>query len=524
MESSPTDVREATKSIVLEKLAIQRETLRRNDLLVFYAEIASLSTALVCALMISYAYKKKLSIHVLELRSAKIPMREKDLPKALPVVYDLALAEKMEQNFPEKAFALYEKMAAMRIKELDALTVRGRLTTQTAIPEKAQEAIDDRPVRTPTFRELFHNGAIEEGGDLLCGFSDVGEPQSRSLDDLKAVAVVGWQGSGKTLSMAYLTACSLIQESNSVAYVIDPHNNHKEGLGNILKPLENTGRLIIVKGFEVGETINNLNKILDDRLTGKASSKARILLVVDELARLSGLDCFNTLMDFIERCTNEIRKANILFIAGSTKWTARHFKGRADIRGTMPSSLVHHTKVSQAKLILEDMDKDTKALLRQVERPGTALLSTSSRSDPSLIHIPLITPADICEVVDFLKVANGQNVSSETFPSVDKCCILGVDKIERETIQPPSNVVKFQPVDKTQVNEKSTAIQPVDKNNEESQEIIEKLRKEINEKRLTLGEISRLTKVDKSWLSKIINGGKVELMSENIRQKLRSLF
>ena len=65
------------------------------------------------------------------------------------------------------------------------------------------------------------------------------------------------------------------------------------------------------------------------------------------------------------------------------------------------------------------MDKDTKALLKQVDRPGTALLSTSSRVDPSLIHVPLITPADIYQVAELLQCANDKNGNSQDISQVD---------------------------------------------------------------------------------------------------------
>ena len=61
--------------------------------------------------------------------------------------------------------------------------------------------------------------------------------------------------------------------------------------------------------------------------------------VIDELARIAKLDIFDEILGFIERCTEETRKANITFFGGSPKWTARHFKGRADIRGCMNSML-----------------------------------------------------------------------------------------------------------------------------------------------------------------------------------------
>lgn len=450
-ETVSQEVRDAQKTVVLKRIAVERENIRRNDALIFYGEIASLFVLLSCALMVSWAYKGRLEVFVMELRNAKIPIRKKDLSKAVQIANDFSIAEKLEATFPEKAFALYEKMAEIRLKELNALMAPRRATIQAALLEATGEVLDLAPRPVPTFAELYARGELQEGKDLICGFNPQGEPQRRSLIDLKAVAVTGWQGSGKTLSMAYLTACTLIQCPGSRAIIIDPHSNHDEGLGSILRPLEGIGRAEIIRGASISAAITRLDKILDDRLEGRESSKNRIILVIDEMARLSKLPCFDTLMAFIERCTNEIRKANILFIGGSTKWTARHFKNRADIRGVMPSSLVHATKISQAELIIEDMGKEEKALLKQVEKPGTALLQTSSQRDPSLVRMPLITPADILHVAENLREANGGNLSSEQILHVD-------DSHKKQTLHVVSQPVSLPVSDQVSESETPTCL------------------------------------------------------------------
>ena len=288
---------------------------------------------------------KRASVHTYQIGQYNtIVVHERDLSIAAPVAMGLVNAQELRQinGGIDKALALYKTLADVQ---------QGKLSAMAALPE--QEQVIDIPMRTPAFREMLSNGAFVEGGDLICGFNPQNEPQTRSMDDLKAISVAGWQGSGKTLSMAYLTACSLIQCPGSFAYILDPHDKHKEGLGNILRPLEKTGRLKVVSKFEISNVIAHLDKILDDRLEGRASSGNRIILVIDELARLIRPSVLSTQFS---ASSNDARtkSARPTFCSWREvrNGLRRHFKGRADIRGTMPSSLVHHTKMSQAKLIL----------------------------------------------------------------------------------------------------------------------------------------------------------------------------
>ncbi len=132
---------------------------------------------------------------------------------------------------------------------------------------------------------------------------------------------------------------------------------------------------------------------------GKEPSTPGILLVIDELARLAKIECFDELVIFLERCTEETRKANMTFIGGSHKWAARHFKGRADIRGCMNSMLINKTKPSQADLLLED--SHDKNLVKQIQHPGEAILVTDFDT-PILVSMPLCTRDDMNTVVDIV--------------------------------------------------------------------------------------------------------------------------
>jgi hypothetical protein len=155
----------------------------------------------------------------------------------------------------------------------------------------------------------------------------------------------------------------------------------------------------------------DLNHTLDRRLSGQEASAPGILLVIDELARLAKMDCFEVLIAFLERCTEETRKANITFIGGSPKWTARHFKGRADIRGCMNAMLIHKTKPSQAELLLEDAHE--KNLVKLLQQPGDAILATDY-GVPTVVSVPLCTRQDMETIAQIL--GNAQTPTSATAP------------------------------------------------------------------------------------------------------------
>ena len=132
------------------------------------------------------------------------------------------------------------------------------------------------------------------------------------------------------------------------------------------------------------------------------------------------MDCFDVLIAFLERCTEEIRKANMTFIGGSTKWNVRHFKGRADIRGCMNSALVHQCKPSQADLLLENT-RDRK-LMQALTGVGQAVLLTDN-APTRLVQIPRCTRQDMQRIANIVgrhqAVENPQTDSEDRRDTVD---------------------------------------------------------------------------------------------------------
>jgi hypothetical protein len=455
---------------------------------------------------------KRASVHTYQIGQYNtIVVHERDLSIAAPIAMSLANAQELKEinGGIDKAFELYQSIAAVQQKQLAKLA-------QDVLPEQAQEAIDV-PVRTPTFRELLESREISPGRPLIFGYrKDTGNPERGKLHDQYSCVAIGMSGGGKTNFLAFLVGQSVLAER---AYfdILDVHYPSPESLGASLGALRNTPFVRVnYNAFLLPGLLAEWEKELDRRLANPKAVFTPYVIVVDEHERWVKKDGF---VAFETRVVNEGRKVKIYLFVTSKSAKADKI-GDSALRDNCVTSYCFQTKTHNARTFFKDEEKVK--LVKQLRAPGDAIY-TNRKDESFVVGLPFAEPEDMEMICEQLKVANGQNLSSETFRPVDKCGVLGVDKMAVSEIQPPSNVVKFQRVEKTEVNEKSTAIQPVDKKNEETQKIIEKLRKDINEKRTTLGEISRQVKVDKAWLSKIINGGKTELMSENIRRKLSEL-
>ena len=388
----------------MEKLELRQRNLKRYDSLKYYGIMFAIAALNLSLLTLVGAYArakmKDASVHTAHIgERGAIPVHYKNLKEFYPIAANLSMAEleAASSSAHENAYQISRRMIEDVTGYTRAIAGKRGLVLPHVDVEQAQDVQNalEAVTTAPDFSELLSSGVAAPGKPIVMGFHQ-GEAQYRSLQDLKSLAVAGWQGSGKTMSTAYIVAASVLAYGVQV-YIVDPHKNHDEGLYTKLKPLEKTRHVTFINPFDTPTLIQNLNQTLDRRLAGEEASSPGILLVIDELARLAKMECFDVLVSFLERCTEETRKANITFIGGSHKWTARHFKGRADIRGCMNSMLIHKTKPSQADLLLED--SQDKHLVKQIDRPGEGILATDF-SSPILVAMPRCTQKDMERVAD----------------------------------------------------------------------------------------------------------------------------
>ncbi len=524
------------------RVQLQRETLRRNDALKFYGLLSLLGTLnlslLIVALGIARARIRAASIQTARIgEHSVIPVREKDLPQLFAIARNLSLAE-LEHAIStshDKAYQISRQMVQDMTSYTRALAgPRAGQERQAAVLGLDRAALPIASVfSTPGCAELLRNGVLAPGKPLVIGFSQ-GQPQYRALHELKSVAVAGWQGSGKTRSMAYLIAAAVITHDVQV-FVVDPHKEHAESLATAIRPLTRSGHVTVTNPFETPELIARLNRILDRRLAGAEPSAPGILLVIDELARLAKMEYFDDLITLLERCTEETRKANITFIGGSPKWTARHFKGRADIRGCMNSMLIHKTKPSQADLLLESAQD--KKLIKQIQHPGDAILVTDY-AEPVVVSMPYCSPQDMELVAEKL------GKKAEEVPEVPKA-----PKVERNVPEvgefPQAATLegalrstphsKIEPCDIAQDKNRKSKILNLASHRQRQQTVttpadltVEIIREQIlyrkqHEKGLTQADIAHWADIDPSTLSRILNQ-RVPLTKEHQQKLFTALF
>ncbi len=511
----------AKTNYTIAKYQLKTKNLARNNTALFYGILASAGTILSGYLF--FIHRKTLpdkkTANIVYARIGKhseIPVDARHVREFEPIAVNLSLAE-IESSISEgtrRTSAIY--LQAVR-DTLSYTKHLGRaITNQTGSePQMLPEAAT---IGTPTFADLLRSGTVAPNKPLVIGYTN-GQPERRAMKDLKAVALGGWQGSGKTRSAAYLIASSVLAY-HAQAYIVDPHRGHKESLSHLIQPLEHTKQIKIVNPFDLPKLITFLNTKLDRRLRGDESSKRSILLVIDELARLAKMEYFDELVTFLERCTAETRKANIVFLGISPKWTARHFKGRADIRGCMNSTLVHKCKESQAELLLEG--KEERQLIKEIRHPGEAILTTDF-ANAQLVRIPFCVREDMEVVAQQIGQKDPVVIQSEQIDTpkdkklpthnAPKNAGEGHEKSESEPVPVSHTHTEEHTVHTAEVTGEVTNSQPFSD---------EELLRKIQEKKaggVSVSQMARDLKFDRTYLSKWLNGN--EDMTDTLRDKLQ---
>lgn len=501
------DLQHAYTRYQIQELEEKRAALQRNNLLKFYGTVGVLVTMNTCLLIIVSGYVrarlKAASVCQTQIgQHSVIPVHYKDLQRFYPIAINLSLAE-IEASVStshETAYQISRQMIADMTNYAHAISVK-QTRFPAADPATSLQTLLPHTSPTPTCANLIQTETLAAGKPLILGYSQ-GQPQYRTLQDLKSVAIAGWQGSGKTLSTAYLIAASVLAYRAHV-YVIDPHKHHPESLSSLITPLESTGLVSLINTFHTPALIRNLHQILDRRLAGEESGEFPILLVIDELARFAKMECFEELLNFLERCTEETRKANITFFGSSPKWTARYFRGRADIRGCMNSMLIHKTKPSQADLLLEDAHD--KKLVKHLQRPGEAILVTDY-APPMLVSIPFCTRHDMQIIATLIKEQDTSKTKAVSMPVSQQAAQFEnfVEEKQPTTTTTSSTAIPFEEIRKKSAGNRQKVIRP-------GQLTLEMLRAQLITlkqyyPKLTQAEIAAEAGISPSLLSKILNG------------------
>lgn len=400
--------------ILLQQYLLQTDRLHRARTITKAFPIAAIIFCLFVGAMIFRKTRPYITIST-ETETMNVPIRhdtetERHLYAIAPVVRNLALAQGDQ----------FDRMVTLWETTVHDLKSGPAILHSMTSGRGSGVETNCLPAHVPTFRTLLEQQMLAYGQPLIMGYHN-GEPEYRTLASLKSIGIAGLQGSGKTLSTAYLIGSALLT-CRAEGYLLDPHSGHPESLTARVRPLIAQGYIKTINPFYVKNALQELNQRIDRRLSGQESCSPPIVVAFDELSRVakSAQELLSMIITFIERCTEETRKAQVAFFGISPKWTARHFGGRADIRGCLNSVLVHQMKASQAKLLLEDPEE--KQLLKQIKRPGEGILVTDY-SEPVKITIPFCANTDFVYLAECLSTQHHLNETIETvattLPSVE---------------------------------------------------------------------------------------------------------
>lgn len=264
---------------------------------------------------------------------------------------------------------------------------RGGMLPMPDTPQAALPATSAVPAAV-TLQSAMNTGLIGYGQPIPIGFFPDGTPELRDARSLKTLAVAGLQGSGKTWGVAYLTG-ALRVNTGADTFIVDPHKQHPEGLHTKLKPFIRRGLITSINPFELGGALQEFDTRIDRRLDGVESCDTPLVIIFDELARLSkSPEIFDALIHLLSRATEETRKTNTIIVGASPKWTARHFNNRADIRDGMNTRCLFRMRKGAAALLCED--RDEQMLLKGVTEPGQFLF-LPEESGSKVLTIPFMT-------------------------------------------------------------------------------------------------------------------------------------
>ncbi len=405
------ELKTATQQLELEKIALQREHLRRNADLSFYGAAGAMTAACLSGLLLASgmhrAQVKRASVHTYRIGQSEVVIHERDLGLAAPIAMGLMNAEQLRQmnGGIEKAFELSCRMAEVQNSQLRALMHNSRL----ALPEKEEpEDIHKRSEPIPTFSDLIRSGDLAHGKPMILGYIN-GVPRRGSFLDIYSAAVAGESGSGKTSTLLFLIGSGLISE-NIRFYGIDPHYPHPKSLGYKTKALWSNGAMTMATSLDQGrEVLSSIGDMNPQRFTQQDTSTTPIVLVLDELAFLMKTTIAEQLAATMTRVSTEGRKCAVYMLASSQTWLVESTGKTSVVRDTLTSAYIHKIKPRQANLILQDRD-ETEKVKRYVKHAGEVLLC-SVQNDSVIAKMPYTTEEDMQSVNDMVNSAvNSQRV------------------------------------------------------------------------------------------------------------------
>lgn len=291
------------------------------------------------------------------------------------------------------------------VRGLRGIMGRENVTINNALPP----ANIEQSVNVPTFSELLEAGKFQHGSPLLFGFSEGGSPKMGTWADAYSLGIAGLSGFGKSATIRFLMAESLLTKAVGKFYVIDPHYPHEKSLLASLGDLKDAPQVRYAENpFDTMEMLTEIHAAIDRRLQGQEPSEPLLVVVIDEMIPVVRKS--PKVAELVERIGTESRKAGVYGIFASQSWNGDK-TGGTTARDNLTALLVHRMKPKQANTLLQDSE-----LARKVTRLNKGhVLFAPVNDEPELLTVPFCSRDDMPEVVR--RLSNAKNVyQKETQP------------------------------------------------------------------------------------------------------------
>lgn len=292
--------------------------------------------------------------------------------------------------------AFQESMSRARIQDAALLfkSLRGGAAPRhemTLEPPQSLPAPQATPA--PSFADMLHAGKFADDKPLIFGFGGDGQPKTGTWDDAYSLGIAGLSGYGKTNTIRFLIAESLLTGAVDRFYIIDPHYPHPKSLLASLGELKTSPRIRYAENpLETPDLLAELHGTIDRRLALKEPSTPIICLVVDEL--IQTVKKHPQIAEIVERIGTESRKAGVYGMFAAQSWNSDK-TGGTTARDNLTALFVHRMKRKQAQTLLQDTDLTR--LVTQLDK-GQVLFAPVA-DNAQILTVPFCRLEDMREVI-----------------------------------------------------------------------------------------------------------------------------
>jgi hypothetical protein len=333
--------------------------------------------------------------------------------------------------------------------------------TRVVEEKKPEHKLIGKPL-IPTFRELLECGMIEAYEDeSILGFTH-GKEKRGMWDKLYSFMVLGISGSGKSSTVAYYTALSVLHGARLL--LIDPDAEEEGSLTQRLGALIN---MLLTPVATNPKGVERILKIAEKEL--EHPSDYPLVFLVDEFSSImrdeKWASVSQKLSSMLEGYAQRGRKRKrICIVLGQVGKASR--TGGTELRSSMTATFIHRLPVQQARLVI---DPDTAKECANLDT-GEVIVLLSNSSMPYRMHIPQTQIDDMQEVLQLIAPISDRFTPSEIPSFIPEIPFQSVSKNEAEM-----GMKQERNTDEIALQARVTQIEKLYKNNVSQTKIIEEV-------------------------------------------------